>query len=124
MALMMRLLNATTATQINFSPSEGYSIPNLFKEVRLRSLSGKEYIYSFYSINRWEIPVLYLLKAYATQVNSWRASRATLRFYPDYQHASTTYNIVRIMNAEQPFNEMVGYDWDKRYNGEIILEGI
>ena len=107
---------------VSFSPSDGYEIPNYYNAVRVQTLSGANYKYTYATRRRWEIPLQHISASNASIFNYWRNAGSYLAFYPDYLHDTSTLYYVQIINDKNPFEEMSGRGWEKFFDGDLILE--
>jgi len=115
---VMRLKdNGTTK---DFSPIEGYDIPEDRRRSTNIAIDGTLYIYEWGGKKRYEIPVNNISKADADDINAWWRSRTVLTFYPNYADAPGTTVSVRIVNDDMPLQMMFGF-WDSKFEGVLIL---
>ena len=111
-------------TEIEFDPSEGYRKPEDTAITRLESISGKGYSYRIYSKKRWVIPLEFIDKADAAQINDWWREVTELTFYPDLVFDASTSYTVRIRNAESTIESWRVVYWEDGINGVIEIREI
>lgn len=121
---MMMLTNTIGggSTPVLFAPGYNYEVPDAIIEKVVRTISGKEYRYTWGSYKRWEIPIERITKANAALINSWRSNNTTVYFYPFYSTVPGTYHTVKIKTNTSPLNKMKEPLWDTYYSGNLILE--
>ena len=120
MSKVMKLVK--NATTLEFDPGEGYVEPQLLDRSTHRSLSGKSYIYTWFSKGRWEIPLSFFSLSEADTVNEWWMNGETLNFYPDLINSPAVFYVVQIMNKEKPLAGFPRSHWKDRWMGTLMLE--
>jgi len=108
---------------VNFSPREGYEVPEERKRSIHRTLDDTLYIYEWGHKGRYEIPVFNISSTDKEHIETWWQGMTKLTFVPDKINAPGTSISVRIINEDKPL-QMIYPKWADIYEGNLILRQV
>ena len=123
MSLIFKL-GPTSATAITIYPSWDMSKGREMLASRLRTRSGRGYVYVWGTYNKLKLPLDFVSQANASIVNSWWETQLPLRLFVTSDGATSCSDVtsVRITGDSQPFT-VYQMPYTEYYQGTIELEG-
>ena len=114
---MMRL--SYSGTNFDFSPRDGYAIPQKRERETYRTPNGDLLSSEIYAIEEYSIPVNNISKADYDNIYAWWNDMRKMTFTPDLAVPGTTITM-RFANEENPLT-MMALGWATKYEGVLEL---
>jgi hypothetical protein len=117
---VMKLVNG--GITVSFDPDYGYRIPDVVKKTHHRTGDGTMFSFKFWSKKKWVVPLVFIDKTDADQLNLWWSNIDALEFYPDLVNTPATKYNITMVNATRPLDSYSGPNFETQFKGKLELE--